>query len=1507
MEVVSDDEKSIKSWLQNNSDKFNYIDLNKSSVNVQTDTSIWNNNDIPPNISHPSVEFLSNPALVLSYNYTNQVQNEATIGRTIPEDYLNFNSTPGQAVDPTFAENVIETNPAKIILPLNNFTPILDSRTPSKSEMKDENIVTHPELSYYTFEFESINAQFDLITPIILSLYIFDASIGRRVSEQWTIVPEQFKSKLSEDQEFNNIINSPQKASFAISRPRITKSQNLTDQLFLVVVLDRPFILKGGAAVDDFYENPKEANKKKAIQATKERCNGGWSNTFAYGAIPISNIVNQPGSDRIIFDHVVATQQADEEYLQHKLNKVRKNPVNYAIEVKYKMSLTDPNDKTVQKMNELYPLFPFFNLHYEEKLLIKLKTVVLNLKIGQKGKNIAAVIKCLDGTTPLNIINGKSMIKTRCQYHCTQPMFQEDIILSLPHPITPTMQVTFQFYHLPSKKKKGDIKLCGEGSFPLLAKENGLMRPNGEYKIPLRVDPKMVDVKENSKSFAVVDLELNSYLNSSHVLMNEILSGTFVNLKTIFKLDDIVSFLPPILDVIFNRISNNDRNAFIGLLTVLHLIPIDQYDTRFIALNKEQDNLYMPDRHLSFYAKYAALRGLNVDQFFKIYVNSWLELSKEQVSAERQDIVSCPFMLEVLLKCIYLKKEFIYANELTELIFNLQKAVYSVAIDNQTLGLRLNTFLALFYKDLMEFCDRGRVFFFVHYHLSYISTIRTNVYQQIVFADFLSAFFSVKSFLYSLIPVRNNDPLSCFFARDIIILIEEGLSTIEHTSNIFTTLFNCLIRFTYSDIKLLAPSLFCLLVIVGRNWEILQKSSQTKTIIIIFALLLILVCNVDLKELNVDIDNCCLFLLRQSNDYVIKNEPQAYTIVQQIGNYGYKNSFVLETSSPPAAEVAERSPIFVSNYAWKKFSFIIQLIFNKFATLSDSIHILNYMMIPLFDINVSSSLFSQAKSSMIGYIKTNSTLIFTSPYSRIYKLIHYVMKNASSYNVELIDELWKIEKSLFNTNNRCRAFTLRAMYKFKLNESHIPIFSNSCILELLTEYVNMMKQYTSFDINDPNNHENIADLLLKIAEYFRPSPDTRVDVLLELAEYHVKSGYKTEAAISQLTACAIVAEYLKVLEKVPDVFHNNQHPANLFKICTPSAGLEVCPESILSDLPKIPGFCSSHYFTQCGMIYLILLSFDTCKRYMFYELSTKVHSLLRPIAQPSNLWKILEKHYHNGSFSWQALEQFATKDREFSNYYRVEFQDNGTYIYRESSFANLWQVSEKLKEKAKYYSQGKPVVILNDGDGLATAKIEADKYYVHVKAVEQYFTNQEKSERITAFDQNYNVLKFYFDIPYSKDAQQSIEYLMLKRTIYTINHPIPYIVSRVQVPPENIEKILFSPIEFSCESLQKQVDKINDAANNGNYVALQPLIQGSLLTQVNEGPKRMAEVFLTGATENEFTLRLRKIFREFLKVNSEAVKLHGEWVVKNPAFMTLQEELELGLNRLTSTLQPFLK
>lgn len=272
---------------------------------------------------------------------------------------------------------------------------------------------------------------------------------------------------------------------------------------------------------------------------------------------------------------------------------------------------------------------------------------------------------------------------------------------------------------------------------------------------------------------------------------------------------------------------------------------------------------------------------------------------------------------------------------------------------------------------------------------------------------------------------------------------------------------------------------------------------------------------------------------------------------------------------------------------------------------------------------------------------------------------------------------------------------------------------------------------------------------------------------------------------------------------------------------------------------------------------------------------------------------------------WGVIdEKSAAGDRNFGNYYRIQFQDDGEFVYRETEFANLWQVCEKMKTSAKFYSNGREIVVQNDKEGLHDTD-DASKYYVHVKAVLPYF-EKDDTTRETVFEQNQNITKFYFDMPFSKDAHSSIEHCWLKRFIFELPHAMPYLESRVQYSKENMRTELFSPIEFCCENLNKQVGLIEQATKKKEFKALQPLLQGSLLVQVNEGPKKMAEVFLAGGQETEHTAALRRIFRAFLNANEKAVLVHREYVQQVPVYAPLQEELELGLGKLKSSLQPYL-
>jgi hypothetical protein len=512
----------------------------------------------------------------------------------------------------------------------------------------------------------------------------------------------------------------------------------------------------------------------------------------------------------------------------------------------------------------------------------------------------------------------------------------------------------------------------------------------------------------------------------------------------------------------------------------------------------------------------------------------------------------------------------------------------------------------------------------------------------------------------------------------------------------------------------------------------------------------------------------------------------------------------------------------------------------------------------------------------------------------------------------LLDLLLEMEAKACRSANRSIALITRACAKTHCPSTVLPLLKRTTQFYgvLIRALIEIDDNLVSTDLK-ASNPDIYSDLLMRKAELVARSPDARVRILLELMQFHVTQKYLSEAVSAQLTAAAVVAEYLLKLGRVPADLHDKV-AAKSFAIACPSAGSEECPPEVADDLPNIRGFCTSQYFSEYGLIYLFSTAMETCKRAQLFELSGKIQMLLSPIAVFRRLWHVVQKHFAGGGFQWQIIEALATKsDRSFGNYYRIEFPDRRVFIYRETAFANLWQVSERLKKSAEFYANGRPVEIVNEGEKLTEAALSKDceKYCVHVKAVAQNFSKSERKKRVTPFEQNHNVDEFYFDIPLSKSAQASIEHCWLRRTVFKLPHPIPYIVKRVEIPPQNIRQFEFSPIEYSCQNLELQIDRIEEAMVRKDFGALQPLIQGSLLTAVNEGPKKMAEVFLTGdeGSENEeHRIQLRALFRQFIRANSLAVVMHSDHAHQNPVFAVLQEELEIGLNRLSSTLQPYL-
>jgi hypothetical protein len=724
-------------------------------------------------------------------------------------------------------------------------------------------------------------------------------------------------------------------------------------------------------------------------------------------------------------------------------------------------------------------------------------------------------------------------------------------------------------------------------------------------------------------------------------------------------------------------------------------------------------------------------------------------------------------------------------------------------------------------------------------------------------------------FLRMLFVPQNLETLSNPSGKKLLALLfqkmQESFSDFEQTNRTVETILGSLRYFSGEKFTKIINAFRPFADILGVNPELVLKCSNPELLISPFILCLIILLNVQPIADHLDSFSCA--------------------------------TSILQISSKMTGEI------------WSRFSFITQIIIIRVIERLDLGIVLNHFIAPAFRVKFAPPLAPLLVEATIKFIKTHLEFTLRDPKAETANLVKAIVLNLNESNVTVLNTLAEVEKQECRTHGRVRAFFLRGLRKHpSFDDSTLQLLS-SPFFQLAEAYLKITNRLKQLDHQAETCHEFVADCMIDLADLYRPSPACRVKTLLELAQYHLSFQFFTEATVSQLTAAASIADYLAAIGNLPKgVFSDPIHPANSFTEACPNAYEEAVRESNRQCV-KLFRYCSPSIFSEFALIQLLQLAMTTCKRAMLWELSLKLHSLLCPLAEERHLWAVLEMQYLNSSVAWGAILAMGSKtDRVLGNYYRVQFQNGGYFIYRETQLANMWEVIGKLKGRGAVFAQGREVVVINNGEELDPTTFEPDKFHIHVKAVLPYFTPEERKSRMTFFEQNHNVNKFYFDLPFSKSAQSSIEHCWLKRTIFVLPHAIPYLNSRVKVPAENIQRLEYSPIEYCCQSLQHQVDLIQDAVIREDWRALQPLLQGSLITQVNEGPMKMAEVFLTGATENDHTKNLRQIFRLFLETNAAALEKHARrFVSSNPIYIQLQEELDLGLKRLGSALQPFLK
>ncbi|XP_078252208.1 dedicator of cytokinesis protein 8 isoform X2 [Rhinoraja longicauda] len=441
--------------------------------------------------------------------------------------------------------------------------------------------------------------------------------------------------------------------------------------------------------------------------------------------------------------------------------------------------------------------------------------------------------------------------------------------------------------------------------------------------------------------------------------------------------------------------------------------------------------------------------------------------------------------------------------------------------------------------------------------------------------------------------------------------------------------------------------------------------------------------------------------------------------------------------------------------------------------------------------------------------------------------------------------------------------------------------------------------------------EMLMDLMYRLAKGYQTSPDLRLTWLQNMAEKHTKRKCYTEAAMCLVHAAALVAEYLSMLED------HKYLPVGCvsFQNISPN----VLEESAVSDdilSPDEDGICSGRYFSENGLVGLLEQTAELFNTGSMFETVNEVYKVVIPIQEAHRDVNKLAYIHEKLKKAFDSITLKGAK-RMFGTYFRVAFYgakfgdlDEQEFIYKEPAITKLPEISHRLEAfYSQCFGEGKMEVI-KDSSPVEKAKLDPNKAYIQITFVEPFFDDYEMKDRITYFEKNFNLRRFMYTTPFTKDGRPrgDLSEQYKRKTILTTLHAFPYVKTRINVIQK--EEFILTPIEVAIEDMQKKTLELAVATHQEPPDAkmLQMVLQGSVGTTVNQGPLEVAQVFLAEIPENSNLFRhhnkLRLCFKEFIMRCGDAVEKNKHLIT--PDQKEYQQELKKNYNKLKENLRPMI-
>lgn len=456
-------------------------------------------------------------------------------------------------------------------------------------------------------------------------------------------------------------------------------------------------------------------------------------------------------------------------------------------------------------------------------------------------------------------------------------------------------------------------------------------------------------------------------------------------------------------------------------------------------------------------------------------------------------------------------------------------------------------------------------------------------------------------------------------------------------------------------------------------------------------------------------------------------------------------------------------------------------------------------------------------------------------------------------------------------------------------------------LEQIIEDNLKMEEY-SFD------PETKADLYHQISQGYLDSPDLRITEMDKLAQMHLRDGNHEECAMVRISQAILVAEYLRLLNRL-DV---EAMPGNSFAMSVfPNLGSEIrLPKR--QELESLEQeICQSRIFTEEGYVILLKEAVGQLKRQILFETCVEVYRLLLPLYQHRrNYLKQAECYQDLQALCDNSVKETQDNRRIFANYYRVAFFGGGEklqdldgkqYVYKEQGGIRLADFSQRLQQQFSKKIPSDNIKLVSNLSDFDRSKMQEGHLYIQIVSVEPYFSSEELATKPTLFERHNNVNKFIYEMPFTKGQSkisEKLEEQWKRKNIITTSGAFPCLKRRLAV--KDMQVIELSPIQNSVELVQKKAQSLHTELVKipRNTKTLQMELQGTLLLQVNAGPAAIASEFLGKAAKYETKVvgSLGSEFVNFVQLLAEGVAVNNQLI--GPEQIILQQELVNGYFRL---------